>query len=299
MSPAPVVSTVDDRGARLAKDVARRVDTDGPVRSVLDHHQRSRGGEGRCRRFDIDGCRAGQAGWPGPGPPDGWAGAGRGAGAGRSRRPSAPPGRSSCPGTWSGPGNARPPEARRGRGRARRAGSRRPRARAWRRRAPRWSRAVWTSARDSSGMAPRCVSTARSSGSVSTTVMPVDWPGCRSRAEVSTPAADSSCRIRSPRVSDPVAATSRVDAAQASEPVGEDAAGTTDHEVGTVQQLLDLAEPGNHVTAEDQVGVGITHHQDVGHGRQSARHRATKVHTQADLDDRPCSFQGRLPCCVG
>ena len=58
--------------------------------------------------------------------------------------------------------------------------------------------------------------------------------------------------------------------------VGDDRARAADDQVGGVEQLLDLTEPGNHVAAEDQVGIGITHHQDVGHGGQSARHVAEK-----------------------
>ena len=59
-----------------------------------------------------------------------------------------------------------------------------------------------------------------------------------------------------------------------------------------VQQLLGLSEPGDDVTAQDQVGVGITHHQDVGHERQSAR-LAREKSTLTHADDRPCSFQAR------
>ena len=67
-------------------------------------------------------------------------------------------------------------------------------------------------------------------------------------------------------MSGPVAATRRVDRPRRASPWARIAAGTADHQVGAVEQLLGLAEPGNDVTAEDQVGVGITHHQDVGHG---------------------------------
>ena len=93
---------------------------------------------------------------------------------------------------------------------------------------------------------------------------------------MSTPAADEELRHQVAERVRPGRGHESRRPTQPRQPVGDDAARTADHEVGPVEQLLDLTEPGNDVAAEDQVGIGITHHQDVGHGGQSARRAAEK-----------------------
>ena len=178
MSPAPVASTGTTAVAASCRTSPDGVRAQGTVGAVLDHDHAGRARPARA---------AAPSGSVGRSPVSRPARASTSARLGSSRSrcgstsvdagPTAPPGRSWCPATWSDRGRGPRPAARAGRVRARSAGSTTRRARAGPRRAPPGRAPPGPGTRDSRGIAPGWVRIARSSGADSTTVMPVERVG--------------------------------------------------------------------------------------------------------------------------
>ena len=121
-------------------------------------------------------------------------------------------------------------------------------------------------------MAPGRVRIARSSPAERTTVRPVGRSG-RTHVVVDGDAGASSRPATcTPKSSSPDGRHQRHRPPEPGESVGGDPRRAADDERRCVEQLLGLPEPGNHVAAQHQVGVGVADDEHAGrrHGGSTA-----------------------------